>query len=197
MMKFELAIALTLSILFPMRAFEESHIDYTHKGNEYSVIHYDEDKINPDEDMRLFLSRIDRFEPFIRRCAESYSVPENLVKSVIFYESSGLSNSSSNNSSAKGLMQLLDNTTHEISQELGFGWDFDILDPKTNVLFGTYYLSKMVARYGDYRTAILAYAIGQGGVDSFNEDELLSSSYSNRYVNNVMKMYYRLNSISG
>lgn len=69
---------------------------------------------------------------------------------------------------ATGLMQIMPATGKEIAKELGIK-DYDLTDPETNIKFGTYYLKKMMDRYGgDVDKALAAYNAGPGNVDKYN-----------------------------
>jgi peptidoglycan lytic transglycosylase len=68
---------------------------------------------------------------------------------------------------ALGLMQLLPETARGIALRTG-GTAFvvsDLLVPELNVRYGSWYLSNLLRRYGDERTALAAYHAGQGNVD--------------------------------
>ena len=45
-----------------------------------------------------------------------------------------------------------------------------LYDPETNIKYGTYYLSRLYDRYGDWKLALAAYNGGQGNVDEWLEE---------------------------
>ena len=63
---------------------------------------------------------------------------------------------------ARGLMQLLPATAQGESKELGLVWKGSgtLFDPVVNVKLGISYLSRLVARFGDLETALVAYNWG-------------------------------------
>jgi soluble lytic murein transglycosylase-like protein len=75
------------------------------------------------------------------------------------------------------------------------------LDPDTNIKYGTYYLSYLFARYGDWDAVFAAYNGGLGNVDEWmGEDEKLtldeiSFKETRNYVkkvNNAIEKYKKL-----
>ena len=70
------------------------------------------------------------------------------------------------NKGAIGLMQLMPTTAKEVAIELGI-LDFsndDLLDPSTNILLGTQYLSNLLDEFYDTTTALAAYNAGPNRV---------------------------------
>lgn len=90
------------------------------------------------------------------------SVPKELVDAVIKQESSGRKDAVSEKG-ATGLMQVMPATAKEIAKELGVE-KYDLKDPDTNKLFGSYYLSKLMNQFGDLALALTAYHSGPGRV---------------------------------
>ena len=104
--------------------------------------------------------------------ALKYGVPEALVFAVIRTESDFDSGAVSG-AGAVGLMQIMPDT---------FGWLTDevlfehleqgmLYDPETNIRYGTYYLSYLYDRYGDWELALAAYNGGLGNVDKWLSDD--------------------------
>ena len=100
-------------------------------------------------------------------------------------------------------MQLTEPTFKEISnQRLKEGLDSGMrYDPETNIRYGTYYLSYLYARYGDWDTALAAYNGGLGNVDDWmgedekltlNEIEFRETKNYVKKVNRTMKKYKKL-----
>lgn len=93
---------------------------------------------------------------------------EQLREAVIQQESAGNPKAVSNKG-AVGLMQIMPQTAKEIAAELGVE-KYDLKDPQTNKLFGTYYLSKMLDRFGnDPELALTAYHSGPNRVAALLE----------------------------
>ena len=100
--------------------------------------------------------------------SEEYDVSPSLIAAIIKAESNWQTDAVSS-AGAKGLMQLSDTTFEWIS-----GQNEDIFDPGTNIKYGTFYFSKLLAAYEDEDTALAAYNGGSGNVDRW----LLDSRYS-------------------
>lgn len=87
-----------------------------------------------------------------------------LVEAVIQQESGGNAKAVSDKG-AQGLMQVMPATAREIADELGIE-DYDLKDPDTNRLFGTYYLKKLLDQFGgDEELALTAYHSGPARVE--------------------------------
>lgn len=93
-----------------------------------------------------------------RQAAQKYNIPEDLALAVIYRESGG-DQSVVSKAGARGLMQLMPGTAKEL------GVDAD--DPAQNVDGGMRYLSRMLQKYGDNKTALLAYNWGPANVDAW------------------------------
>jgi len=127
--------------------------------------------------------RLSNYDEFIKEASEKYSVPVNLIKSVISAESFGKSDAVSK-VGAKGLMQLMDGT----SKDLGVK---DPFNPKDNIIGGTKYLRLMMDKFdGNLENVLSAYNAGPGnvvkhnGVPPFQE----TKSYINR-VKHYLELY--------
>ncbi len=108
---------------------------------------------------------------YVERYANEYDVPENLVWAVIKTESS-FDSSAESDVGAVGLMQLMPATFEDLTNHR-FKDGFDIgmrYDPETNIRYGTYYLSYLYGRYGNWDTALAAYNAGLGNVDDWLSD---------------------------
>lgn len=119
----------------------------------------------------------DEYSGYVTMYSEQYGVPENLIWAVIKTES-GFDHYATSDAGAMGLMQLMPSTFEEITnQRLKEGLDpIRRLDPETNIKYGTYYLSYLFARYGNWDTALAAYNAGLGNVDSWLNDEGLGDA---------------------
>ena len=110
----------------------------------------------------------EEYVPFVEQYAEEFGVPVDLVYAVIKTES-GFDSSAVSRKGAIGLMQMMPATfewlTDDILREyLGIGM---LYDPKTNIKYGTYYLSRLYNRFGDWDTALAAYNGGEGNVSEW------------------------------
>lgn len=87
-----------------------------------------------------------------------YGVSVELILSVISVESA-FHKEAISKTGARGVMQVMPNTAEEIAKDLGIK-EYDIHDLRTNIRFGTYYLSKMHKRFDDWGLAIRSYNCG-------------------------------------
>jgi len=114
---------------------------------------------------------------------ESKFNPEALGR----YRSGGLSG-------ALGLMQIKYPTALAISKMLGIKGlkPKDLMDPETNIILGTAYLTTLISRFKSFKLGIIAYNLGPGTVRStLSRKEALPM----RYYEKVLKQYYLLQKI--
>jgi soluble lytic murein transglycosylase len=120
----------------------------------------------------------------VQRATEHSDVPALLVLSVMRQESA-YDHRAKSNASAHGLMQIIPRTGRRIAAQLGVS-DFEphmLQNPRINVLFGTWYLERLLANFqGSLPLAIAAYNAGPiavakwlerragSGTDEFVED---------------------------
>ena len=112
------------------------------------------------------------YAQYVETYAEKYGVPETLIYAVIRTESSFDSGAVSR-AGAVGLMQMMPETFQWLTDEILFDHleSGMLYDPETNVRYGTYYLSYLYDRYGDWDLALAAYNGGLGNVDKGLADE--------------------------
>ena len=113
--------------------------------------------------------------PLAQDAAEEFGVPLALVLAVIRTESNFRADAVST-AGARGLMQLLPQTfvflrDEQLCETLS---DSEIDTPRTNVRYGTYYLSYLKARFGTWPEALAAYNAGEGRVALWLNDPALS-----------------------
>ena len=111
------------------------------------------------------------YAEYVEAYAEQYGVPETMIFAVIRTES-GFDSGAVSHAGAVGLMQIMPDTFAWLTNEMLFDHlDAGMLyDPETNIKYGTYYLSRLYDRYGDWALALAAYNGGQGNVDEWLED---------------------------
>jgi soluble lytic murein transglycosylase len=97
------------------------------------------------------------YRPIIDRWAREYGVDPDMVAAVLECESSGRPRAVSR-SGARGLMQLMPETAAGMAAELGLPDPSPqrVFDPELNIRLGTYYLSKLWARFGGDRVLVIA-----------------------------------------
>ena len=116
----------------------------------------------------------------VRSAADEFGVPENIIFAVMKTESN-FNKTAVSSAPAYGLMQLTEETYLWIGNDM-LGEDpsaFDIYDPKTNIRYGTYYLSFLYRKYGNWDTAFAAYNAGPGNVNEWLEDREISDEDGN------------------
>ncbi|MGH3092731.1 MAG: lytic transglycosylase domain-containing protein [Gaiellaceae bacterium] len=108
------------------------------------------------------------YEHIVRGHAENYDLDAALLAAVIYRESK-FDPDARSSEGALGLMQLLPDTAEGIALNTG-GSRFrvgDLLDPEINVRYGSFYLRRLLRKYGDERLALAAYNAGQTNVDEW------------------------------
>lgn len=138
-----------------------------------------------------------KYEESVRISSRRHAVEPALIYAMIKTES-GFRNGAKSRVGARGLMQLMPQTftwlqesKHELLSE------DSINDPQINIEYGVYYISMLLQKYADEKTAICAYNAGPSTVDRWLNDKECSrdgKSLQNvpfdetrNYVNKVMK----------
>ena len=151
--------------------------------------------------VRLFLYPRTHFDLIQTSCTK-YSVDPYLILAIIKTESN-FNSFATSKKQAKGLMQIMDKTAEELSENVT---SLNLYDTQINIDIGCKYFSKLIKRYnGNYYIAICAYNAGMGNVDKWIEqglidvnlcDENISLPYTetNNYLKKVIYSYkiYRL-----
>lgn len=114
-------------------------------------------EIVEDWEVRIFLNHLSPYQSIVEDRAHYFSVDENIVRAVIWTESSSDPNAESKKH-ALGLMGVLYTT----AQQMGYPGEPDgLFDPDTNVYYGTKYLRWQLDRYGqNIQMALSAYEAG-------------------------------------
>jgi peptidoglycan lytic transglycosylase len=120
--------------------------------------------------------------------AKNYDLDPALLAAVIYRESKFDARAESS-SGAIGLMQLLPETAKGIALHTG-GSRFrvaDLWDPEINVRYGSFYLRRLLNKYGNVRLALAAYNAGQANVDSWRrEHKGIAFPETRQYVDEVL-----------
>ena len=137
----------------------------------------------------------------IQKYATEYDVPYDIVCAVIETESSFQSDAISS-TGARGLMQINKITLTDLNQRLGTDYSMDdLFDPAINIRLGTFYLSHLYKRFGNYETVYAAYNAGPTRVAEWLTDSQYSKdgitlihdnipyAETKRYVEKVIKNY--------
>lgn len=128
----------------------------------------------------------EEYAEFVEKYAQEYSVSEELVWAVIKTES-GFDSSAVSNKGAIGLMQMMPSTFEWLTNDIlrdhhNSGM---LYDPETNIKYGTYYLSRLHNRFGDWDTAIAAYNGGEGNVSEWLADLRYSDDGKKLKIENI------------
>ena len=130
------------------------------------------------------------YEHVIRGHAENYDLDPALLAAVIYRESK-FDPDARSSSGAIGLMQLLPDTAKGIAVHTG-GDKFvvdDLYDPEINVRYGSFYLRRLLRKYGDERLALAAYNAGQANVDRWIEEGgEIQFPETQQYVDEVLEL---------
>ena len=98
-----------------------------------------------------------------------WGVDEALVKAVVWTESKFSSNAVSS-AGAVGLMQLMPDTAYYLAEILGEDIEYaDLKNASISVRLGVFYLSKLLQKFGNEKTALCAYNAGEGNVQKWIE----------------------------
>lgn len=145
-----------------------------------------------------------KFSNFVVGASNEFNVDKNLIYSVISVES-GFRPSVVSPHGAVGLMQIMPQTAEWIALELGED-DYNLRDPKTNIYFGTFYLSHLIKKYSNTATALACYNAGEGTARAwFTETEMgymvnekaISYPETANYIKKVRQklQFYRFSSL--
>ena len=134
--------------------------------------------------------RPDEYAPFVEKYSSEYGVPEELVYAVIKTESS-FNSSAVSSKGAIGLMQMMPSTFEWLTKDvlrdhLSSGM---LYDPETNIKYGTYYLSRLYNRFGDWDTALAAYNGGEGNVSDWLADSRYTKDGKKLIIDNIPKEF--------
>lgn len=118
------------------------------------------------------------YSEIVEKVADSEGVPEYVIYSVIYTESS-FDKDAVSSAKAVGLMQLLPSTAEWLCGRDGVEYDEAMLtDPEFNIKYGTRYLRILYDRYENWDAAHAAYHAGFTRVDNWLSD---GSVYYNEY----------------
>jgi len=122
-----------------------------------------------------------------------YKIDPILILAVIRHESRGDPNArgtytSGAASGALGLMQIKYESAREVAGSVGVKIESpeDLFVPEKNMMVGTAYLLRLIAKYKNLRYALMAYNVGFGALD---EKLKSGEELPTRYYNKVMQDY--------
>jgi len=122
-----------------------------------------------------------------------YKIDPILILAVIKHESRGNPYArgvylSGGKSGALGLMQIKYESALEVARSVGVKIDSpkDLFDPEKNLIVGTAYLLRLIAKYKNLQHALIAYNVGFGILD----EKLKSGApLPKKYYNTIMNEY--------
>lgn len=111
----------------------------------------------------------------IEKYSQEYKVDPKVVISVMKVESD-FNPSAQSHTNAKGLMQIMPDTSKHIAKLLKLNPNsIDLNNPETNIQLGTYYLKYLMNNFHNMDTVFAAYNAGFGNVNNWLKDEKYSS----------------------
>ncbi len=143
-----------------------------------------------------------KYQSFVEKYSEEYGIDKYLVYSIMKVES-GFDPKAVSSAGAKGLMQLMDDTSSECNRKANFGYTIpdDMFDAEKNIRTGCFYLKTLMDTYGDTTLAVTAYNGGTGNVGKWLENSRLSDgegglsdipyTETKNYVKKVLRAYSR------
>jgi Rod binding domain-containing protein len=130
---------------------------------------------------------LSQWQSYIQEAARKFGVDSNLITAVIAQESAG-NPSAVSAKGAKGLMQLMDTTAHDMGVS-------QVFQPRQNILGGTKYLKQLLDKYnGNEALALASYNAGPAAVDKYNG--IPPYEETQRYVENVTALKRQLSALS-
>lgn len=137
--------------------------------------------------------------------ADLYDLDRALIFSIIKVESDFDADAKSH-AGAIGLMQLTPSTAKYIADMQGIE-KYDLLDKRTNVNFGCFYLKYLIRKFKNADTAIVAYNAGEGNVSiwlnnpDYSNDKLtlkfIPFSESRDYVEKIKETFAKYKKLYG
>ena len=106
-----------------------------------------------------------KYNDYVTKASYEYNVEPGLIYGIIRTES-GFNEEAESRVGAIGLMQIMPDTFEWLQTHIGDNYINmdDLSDPETNIMYGTYFISYLLNKYGSEREAICAYNAGMGNV---------------------------------
>ena len=140
-----------------------------------------------------------KYEEYVLKYSEQYSVDKNLIYAIIKAESNFNENAVSNKG-ATGLMQLMPTTAIQLGRTINVDCNEENLkDVDININLGVKYISNLIEKYNNIDVALSAYNAGTGNVDNWIEKGIIKKDGSdvenipyketNNYVRKILRDY--------
>jgi soluble lytic murein transglycosylase len=155
----------------------------------------------------FFGARYARYDEWIAEAASRYAISPALVKAVIWRESRFHPHMLGNHGE-RGLMQITEGAAQDWAraEKIQTFVPTDLLDPKTNIEAGTWYLAKALrhwaqkddpvpfalAEYNAGRTRVIRWEKSSGRSDSFGAEDLhsiMDFPTTRAYIRSIMNRY--------
>ncbi len=141
-----------------------------------------------------------KYEEYVEKYSEEYSVDKYLVYAIIKAESN-FNEGALSNKGATGLMQLMDNTAKEVAENVVMEYESGITlyNPEKNIKLGIAYYASLKDIYKVDTVTLAAYNAGSGNVNKWIEQGTIKEDGSdienipfketNTYVRKILKDY--------
>ena len=140
-----------------------------------------------------------KYEEYIVKYSEEYSVDKNLIYAIIKAESNFDENAVSNKG-ATGLMQLMPSTATQVSRTINLNYNENNLKQvDININLGVKYISVLIEKYDNKEVALAAYNAGTGNIDNWIEKGIIKKDgtdienipykETNNYVRKILRDY--------
>ncbi len=122
-----------------------------------------------------------KYVQYIETYSEKYGVDCDIIYSVIHTES-GFDPQARSSAGAVGLMQITPDTYDWLLYLRGEEKTRELDDIRTNIDFGTYFLSYLYKKFGNWDTVFAAYNAGMNRVSGWLEDPAYSDGITLTYI---------------
>lgn len=112
------------------------------------------------------------YKDWVFEYSKNFNLDSAIIFSIIKIESN-FNAAAISNKNAMGLMQITSSTGNFIANNLNVK-DYSLLNPKTNILFGCWYLKYLKNKFNNLNVVVAAYNAGEGNVANW----LSNSNYS-------------------
>lgn len=119
------------------------------------------------------------YNDIVKEISKKYEVEENMIYAMIKIESK-FNQDVVSKAQAKGLMQIMDNTAIEMGERIGMV-NFEpsmLYKPDVNIEIGTKYFKTLLDKYDDVKLALIAYNAGQGNLDKWIKEGIVTDEES-------------------
>ena len=152
--------------------YMEEEKDYTSEAKDIQSIY----KTN------MSTSKIKHLLIYMDGIAEEYNVNYNLIKAVITTESAWNVKARSR-VNAVGLMQVMKACATDFKTP-----HKEMYDPYVNITVGTMYLSKLLKRFPDVETALVAYNEGPRHAKKYKDEYIYNAKYVIKVTNHLINL---------